>query len=141
MSLIAAEVGVDRQLVAIQVVAGGLIFEAAQRASADGALRDVGKADRRVRLFLIVRVLGRRLGAPLAHPAARSVEPQPVDVPQPYAADSAVAARGDCVEPVDGQLAQALQVGAFAAETLEHYLGFLVVFSLLVEGLLLATCR
>jgi len=34
-----------------------------------------------------------------------------------------------------------LKVRALAAEALEHYLGFLVVFSLLVEGLLLATCR
>ena len=59
-----AEVGVDRQLVAVQVVAGGLIFEVARRAGsvAGGYPRDVGEADRRVRLLLIVRVLGRRLG-------------------------------------------------------------------------------
>jgi len=34
-----------------------------------------------------------------------------------------------------------LKVRALAAEALEHYLGHLVVFSLWVEGLLLATCR
>ena len=36
------------------------------------------------------------------------------------AAASAVAERGDRVEPVDGQLAQALKVRAFAAEALEQ---------------------
>ena len=55
----------------------------------------------------------------LAHPAAGGVEPQPVQVPHDPAA-GAVAERGDRVEPVDGQLAQALKVGAFAAEALEQ---------------------
>jgi len=64
MSLIAAEVGVDRQLVAIQVVAGGLIFEVAERAGsvAGGDPRDVGEADRQVRLSVVSRLLGRRVG-------------------------------------------------------------------------------
>jgi hypothetical protein len=55
----------------------------------------------------------------LAHPAARGVETQPIEVPH-HAADSAVSERGDRVEPVDGQLAQALKVGALAAEALEQ---------------------
>ena len=76
----------------------------------------------------------------LAQAAARGVEPQPVHVPHDPAA-GAVAERADRVEPVDGQLAQALKVRALAAEALEHYLGRLVVFSVWVEGLLLATCR
>ena len=76
----------------------------------------------------------------LAHPAAGGVEPLPVDVPHDKAG-AVVAERGDRVESVDGQLAQALKISAFAAEALEHYLGRLVVFSVWVEGLLLATCR
>ena len=43
----------------------------------------------------------------------------PVHVPHDPAA-GAVAKRGDCVEPVDGQLAQALKVGALAPEALEQ---------------------
>jgi hypothetical protein len=54
-----------------------------------------------------------------AHPAARGVEPLPVEVPH-HPADSAVSERGDRVEPVDGQLAQALKVGALAAEALQQ---------------------
>ena len=54
-----------------------------------------------------------------AHPAARGVEPLPVEVPH-HAADRAVSERGDRVEPVDSQLAQALKVGALAAEALEQ---------------------
>ena len=43
----------------------------------------------------------------------------PVEVPH-HAADSALAERGDRVDPVDGQLAQALKIGALAAEALEQ---------------------
>jgi hypothetical protein len=76
----------------------------------------------------------------LAHSSSRSVESLPVEVPHDPPAGAATE-RGDRVEPVDGQLAEALKVRALAAEALEHYLGHLVVFSLWVEGLLLATCR
>ena len=55
----------------------------------------------------------------LAHPAAGGVEPQPVEIPH-HAAASAAAERRDRVEPVDGQLAQALKVGALATEALEQ---------------------
>ena len=48
-----------------------------------------------------------------------AVEPLPVEVPH-HTADRAVAERGDRVEPVDSQLAQALKVGALATETLEQ---------------------
>ena len=71
---------------------------------------------------------------------AGGVEPLPVQIPHDPAA-GAIAERRDRVQPVDGQLAQTLKVGALAAEALEHYLGHLVAFSLLVESLLLATCR
>ena len=59
-----AEVGVDRELVAAGVVAGGLIFEVARSAGsvAGGYPRNVGEADRRVRLLLMVRVRDWRLG-------------------------------------------------------------------------------
>jgi len=58
-----AEVRVDGQLVAVQVVAGGLILEVAERAGsvAGGDPRDVGEADCRVRLSFVSRVLGRRV--------------------------------------------------------------------------------
>jgi hypothetical protein len=58
------KVSVDCQLVALDVVAGRLIFEVARSAGsvAGGYLRDVGEADRRVRLLLMVRVRDWRLG-------------------------------------------------------------------------------
>ena len=74
-----------------------------------------------------VQLLGGHPGArvgdrQLAHAAARGVESQPVHVPHdPAAGDRALGV--DRVEPVDGQLAQALQVGAFAAEPLEQERG------------------
>ncbi|HEY2437034.1 MAG TPA: hypothetical protein VGH93_07620, partial [Solirubrobacteraceae bacterium] len=83
------------------VVAGGLILELAERAGAIPA-GVPGVCDRQ-----------------LAHPAARGVEPLPVEVLH-HVADSAVAEPGDRVEPVDGQLAQALKVRALAAEALEQ---------------------
>ena len=55
----------------------------------------------------------------LAHPPAGGVEPQPVEVPHdPAAGDRALC--GDRVQAVDGQLAQALKVRAFAAEAFEQ---------------------
>ena len=59
-----AEVGVDRELVAVQVVAGGLIFEVARSAGSVAGRypRDGGEADPRVRLLLNVRVRDWRLG-------------------------------------------------------------------------------
>ena len=93
-----------------EVAAGGLL------AAARGQLVDVA-----------VQLLGGHPGArvghrQLAHAAARGVEPQPVHVPHdPAAGDRAVGI--DRVEPVDRQLAQALQVGAFAAEPLEQERG------------------
>ena len=48
-----------------------------------------------------------------------AVEPLPVEVPH-HTADRAVAERGDRVEPVDGQLTQALKIGTLAAEALEQ---------------------
>ena len=58
----------------------------------------------------------------LAHAAAGGVESLPVEVPNDPAA-GVVGERGDRVQAVDGQLAQASKVRAFAAEALEHYLG------------------
>ena len=54
--------------------------------------------------------------------AAVGVESQPVHVPHDPAAGGR-ALGVDRVEPVDGQLAQALQVRAFAAEPLEQERG------------------
>ena len=90
-----------------EVTGGGLL------AAARGQLIDV-----------LAQLLGVHAGAgvcdrQLAYPAARGVEPLPVEVPH-HAADSALAERGDRVEPVHGQLAQALKVGALAAEALEQ---------------------
>ena len=90
-----------------EVTGGGLL------AAARGQLVDVP-----------AQLLGGHAGAGVcdrqfAHPAARGVEPLPVEVPH-HAADSAVSERGDRVEPVDRQLAQALKVGALAAEALEQ---------------------
>jgi len=90
-----------------EVASGGLL------AAARGQLVDV-----------LAQLLGSHPGAGicdrhLAHPAARGVEPLPVEVPH-HTAASAVAERGDRVEPVDGQLAQGLKVGALAAEALEQ---------------------
>ena len=111
-----------------EVSGGGLL------AAARGQLVDV-----------LAQLLGGHAGAgvgdrQLAHSSSRSVESQPVHVPDDPAAGDRVLGV-DRVKPVDGQFAQALKVGALAAETLEHYLGHLVAFSLWVESLLLATCR
>jgi len=55
----------------------------------------------------------------LAHPAARVVEPCPVQIPHNPAAG--VGAEGsDRVQSVDSQFAQTLKVGAFATETLQQ---------------------
>ena len=72
-----------------EVTGGGLL------AAARGQLVDV-----------LAQLLGGHAGAgvcdrQLAHPAARGLEPLPVEVPH-HAAGSAVAERGDRVEPVDG---------------------------------------
>ena len=90
-----------------EVAGGGLL------AAAGGQLVDVA-----------AQLLGGHPGAgvchrQLAHPAARGVEALPVQVPDDAAAGG-TGLRGDCVEPVDGELAQALQVGAFAAEAFEQ---------------------
>ena len=90
-----------------EVAAGGLL------AAARGQLVDV-----------LAQLLGGHPGAgvcdrQLAHPPAGGVEPLPVEVPH-HAAASSVAECGDRVEPVDGQLTQALKVRALAAETLQQ---------------------
>jgi hypothetical protein len=50
----------------------------------------------------------------LAHLAGGGLEALPVQVPD-HAAAGRMGLRGDCVEPVDGELAQELEIAAFAA--------------------------
>jgi hypothetical protein len=90
-----------------EVTDGGLL------AAARGQLVDVP-----------AQLLGGHAGAgvcdrQLAHATGRGVEPLPVEVPH-HAAGSAFSERGDRVEPVDRQLAQALKVAALTAEALEQ---------------------
>ena len=68
-----AEVGVDGELVPAGVVPGGLVFEVADRAGSVAGRdpREVGEAGRRVRPWLVVRVLGRRLGQALLRSLTR----------------------------------------------------------------------
>jgi len=112
-------------------VVPGAVFESVGVAGAGGDLRaDAEVADggllaaaRGQLVDVAVQLVGGRPGArvgdrQLAHAAARGVGPQPVHVPHdPVAGDRALGV--DRVEPVDRQLAQSLQVGAFAAEPLE----------------------
>ena len=90
-----------------EVSGGGLL------AAARGQLVDV-----------LAQLLSRHAGAgvgdrQLAHSSSRSVESQPVHVPDDPAAGDRVLGV-DRVKPVDGQFAQALKIGALAAETLEQ---------------------
>ena len=50
----------------------------------------------------------------LAHLAGGGLETLPVQVPD-HATASGTGLRGDCVEPVDGELTQELEIAAFAA--------------------------
>jgi hypothetical protein len=94
------------------------------RADAEVAVGGLLPAARGQLVDVLAQLLGSHPSAricdrQLAQPAARGVEPQPVDVPN-HPTTASVAEPGDCVKPVHRQLAQALKVRALATGALEQ---------------------